>query len=451
MASGYSLRTKIAVSFAALGLVLVGLQALVTLYINNYQESQIIDQLVSDEMDALIEQYHRHQLLAPPRAETLRAYAVEAGAGERELRRWYRATWLTQRYVAHSAAERAGLPRELRNLEPGFHDVASGGERFRVEVRSVGPVTFFLAYDVTHHRNRVAQFHLLVAAAAAAAALAGAGLGLGLAGPLTRQVTDLANRVKRLRHGGPPEALAGHYPDREVAALARAFDDFQTRMASLLERERAFTADVSHELRNPLTAIQTSSELLLQGEDLPPKTRERVEKIARGAARLSELVNALLLLAREEAAGAGAEVDLMECLEEAVEPVQERLQAKGLQLLMDVPEDCRVRQPRNALLVVLSNLLVNAVSYTDQGSIWLRVRGQTIEIADTGRGVEPGQVADLFRRFYRGDTGRADGYGLGLAIVKRICDQSGWRIAIEPRAEGGTRVLLDLAPDLTKI
>ena len=72
-------------------------------------------------------------------------------------------------------------------------------------------------------------------------------------------------------------------------------------MGRLLERERAFTADVSHELRTPLTSIQTSCELMLEDRGLSPKARERLEKIDAAAARLADLVNAFLLMAREEA------------------------------------------------------------------------------------------------------------------------------------------------------
>jgi signal transduction histidine kinase len=138
-------------------------------------------------------------------------------------------------------------------------------------------------------------------------------------------------------------------------------------------------------------------------------------------------------------------VDLRECIEEVAEGVRERAVAKGLTLLVDAPESMPLRVPRRALHVVLSNLLANAVSYTERGTVALRTRGGTVEITDTGRGMAPDQLPELFRRFRRGDVrGVGEGFGLGLAIVKRICEQAGWHISIEPRAEGGTRVLLAL-------
>jgi signal transduction histidine kinase len=155
-------------------------------------------------------------------------------------------------------------------------------------------------------------------------------------------------------------------------------------------------------------------------------------------------VNAFLLMAREEADGISGEVDLRECIVEAAESVRERAEAKGLMLLVESGEAVRLRAPRRALQVVLSNLLANAVSYTERGSVTLSNRGGTVEITDTGPGVARDRIPELFRRFHRGDARGGDGYGLGLAIVKRICEQAGWTISVEPRDEGGTRINLVL-------
>lgn len=421
-------------------MLLVLLQAVAVFMINGYQEDELIDQIVSDEMEDLIEQYERREMVAGPPASTLKRFAVQGEGEHLNLRKWFRANWLTHSFIARGSDEIKVLPPELQPLPPGFHDIAVGRERFRVEVREIGSVHFYLAYSLEHHQDRLDQFRLAVAISVAGTAVVGILVALWLSGLLTRQVADLAARVERLDDGSADEVLERHYPDREVAALARAFDAFQRRMASLLERERAFTADVSHELRTPLTSIQTSSELMLDDEGLSPKSRERVAKIARASARLSELVNAFLVLAHEQAGGACSEVNLLACIDDAVEQVRERAEAKGLRLVVDVPGDLCVRAPVNALRVVLSNLLANAVSYTDHGEIAVGFAAGSVEICDTGSGMAPDKIPELFRRFRRGDAGRSEGFGLGLAIVKRICEQTGWQIAIERREGGGSCV-----------
>ena len=444
MAVRHSLRLKFAFTFALAGLVLVLVHAVAIHQLNRQQEAQLIDQIVSDEMEGLLEQYERQGRLDGPPYRALQRYQVRPDTEALSLRKWFRASWLVQGFVARDDAERAELPAGLGSLAPGFHDVGQGSDRYRVEVREIGSIVFVVAYSVSLHEERGWHFTSALALSAVITVLVTVLVGLWLSGRLTRQIVDLAHRVRQLdgKHAGEP--LERNYPEREVAELAAAFDGYHERTVRLLERERAFTADVSHELRTPLTAIQTTCELMLDDADLSARVRSRVDKISAATTRLTELVNAFLLMAREEADGISGEVDLRECIEEAAESVRDRAAAKGLTLLVESGAAVRLRAPRRALQVVLSNLLANAVSYTERGSVTLSNRGCAVEITDTGPGVTPDRIPELFRRFHRGDARGGDGFGLGLAIVKRICEQAGWRITVEPREEGGTRVSLAL-------
>jgi len=439
-----SLRLKFAFSFALAGVVLVLIHAVAIHQLNRQQEAQLIDQIVSDEMEGLLQQFERQGRIDGPPYRDMHRYQVRPDTEALSLRRWFRASWLIQGFVALDAGERSKLPPELRELAPGFHDVRRGDDLYRVEVREIGSVSFVIAYSVSLHQERGHQFTQALVFSAVSATLLTVLIGLWLSGRLTHQIVDLARRVRQLdgKQGSP--ALEQHYPEREVAELAAAFDAYHERTVRLLERERAFTADVSHELRTPLTAIQTTCELMLEDEEVSAKARNRVRKIFAATTRLTELVNAFLLMAREEADGISGEVDLRECIEEAADSVRDRARAKGLALTVDAVEHVSLRAPRRALQVVLSNLLANAVSYTERGSVALSSRGARVEITDTGPGMARDRIPELFRRFHRGDARGGDGFGLGLAIVKRICEQAGWDIAVEPRDEGGTRVVLSL-------
>lgn len=440
-----SLRLKFASTFAVAGLVLVLSHAVVIHQLNRHQEAQLIDQIVSDEMEDLLQHYQRHGTVDAQPYGKLQHFDVRPDTEALSLRKWFRASWLVHGYIVSDTDDRTQLPEELRSLTPGFHDAGSGSNLYRVEVREIGSVRFYLAYSIALHQERGQKFTWALVLSAALTLLVTVLIGLWLSGRLTRQIVDLASRVHRLDGPVTSDLLASHYPEREVAELAAAFDGYHERTVRLLERERAFTADVSHELRTPLTAIRTGSELLLDDPGLSRKGREQVERIVRGVDRLSGLVNVFLLLAREQDGGERCEIDLLECAEQAVESIRERAEAKGLSLDIDIPPGIVVNAPRNALQVVLTNLLGNAVRYTEKGSIHLTARAEALEIVDTGCGVEPGKIPDLFRRFRRGDSLSGEGFGLGLAIVKRICEQAGWQIGIEPRPEGGTRVLLTLA------
>ena len=441
----HSLRLKFASTFALAGLVLVLSHAVAVQQLNQHQEAQLVDQIVSDEMEDLMQRYERNGTVDDLPYSKLQHFVVRPDTEALSLRKWFRASWLVHGFIAREPDGWRLLPEELRELPPGFHDVVSDDNLYRVEVRKIGSVHFYIAYSLALHQERGRKFSWALMVSAGLTALVTVLMGLWLSGRLTRQIVDLAYRVRRLDGPAADNALASHYREREVAELAAAFDAYHKRTVRLLDRERAFTADVSHELRTPLTAIQTGSELLIDESCLSPRAREQVERISRGAARLSGLVNVFLLLAREQDGGVRDAIDLLECAGQAVESVRERAEAKGLALEVAIPPGIVVNAPRNALQVVLSNLLGNAVRYTEHGGIRLAAQANTVEIVDTGCGVEPGKIPDLFRRFRRGDSHSGEGFGLGLAIVKRICEQLGWRIGIEPRAEGGTRVLLTLA------
>lgn len=444
MAVRLSLRLKFAFTFALAGVVLVLIHVIAIHQLNRQQESQLIDQIVSDEMEGLLQQFERQGRLDGPPYRALHRYQVRPDTEALSLRKWFRASWLIQAFVALDASERSQLPEELRELEAGFHDIGRGDDLYRVEVREIGSVSFYVAYSVSLHQERGRHFTWALVLSAAISTLATVLVGLWLSGRLTHQIVDLAHRVRQLDGKHASHALEQHYPEQEVAELAAAFDAYHLRTVRLLERERAFTADVSHELRTPLTAIQTTCELMLDDAELSAKARSRVDKISAAATRLTELVNAFLLMAREEADGISGEVNLRECIEEAADSVRDRAVAKGLRLVVESSDQILLRAPRRALQVVLSNLLANAVSYTERGSVTLSSQGGTVEIVDTGPGVARDRIPELFRRFHRGDARGGDGFGLGLAIVKRICEQAGWRISVESGEEGGTRVSLAL-------
>jgi hypothetical protein len=122
----HSLRLKLALSFALAGLVLVLVHAVAIHQLNRQQEAQLIDQIVSDEMEGLLEQYERQGRLDGPPYRALQRYQVRPDTEALSLRKWFRASWLVQGFVARDDAERAELPVELRGLEPGFHDVGRG-------------------------------------------------------------------------------------------------------------------------------------------------------------------------------------------------------------------------------------------------------------------------------------------------------------------------------------
>jgi signal transduction histidine kinase len=257
-------------------------------------------------------------------------------------------------------------------------------------------------------------------------------------------VRDLAGRLAGLRPREHPAPLAADFPQDEVGTLAREFDAYQKRLADFVERERSFTADVSHELRTPLAVIEGATDVLLQDPALDEAMRTRLDRIARSVHEMSELVAALLLLAREEQEGRLESVcEADELLQQVVESHRQLVKHKPVTIRLDNRPGTRLPVHCTLLRVVLANLLRNALSHTSRGAVHIRLDVHGIRIEDTGTGIPREQIKRVFDRFY---TGTAGGSGIGLSLVKRICQRYGWKIDFTSREGQGTVFRLSFPP-----
>jgi signal transduction histidine kinase len=399
------LRLRIAVALAAVCLVVVAGLGITLYQASEAMEDALVDQIVGEELDFLIER----GASAPP--------ASRNGPN-------------LQYFVVRSARDYEGIEPKFRNLDPGSYSVMiPSGER-RVGVRDVGDVRYIVAYDPGPHETREHRFKLLLLSAMGAGAVVAVAMGYWIAGLLTRQLTELSARVPLLQLDAPHTPLERPDQGPEIAALARALDRYHEHIAEMMRREQEFTADASHELRTPLTAIRTSCELLATEARMSDKGRARLEMIAVAAEQMTERIDALLYLAREHPPTALEDVPLRDCVHQAATTCRDEMLHKGLEFEVRIDPQARVRLDRKALQIVLCNLVRNAVRYTERGYVRVSYDDQRLTVADSGRGISPQQLPQLFERYYRGG-GDADGLGLGLAIVRRICDELGWKIEVK--------------------
>jgi signal transduction histidine kinase len=231
------------------------------------------------------------------------------------------------------------------------------------------------------------------------------------------------------------------FPRDEVGELATACDRYLDRLRGFIERERAFTADVSHELRTPLAVIKGAAEVLEGDDGLSERARDRICRIDRAAAEMSDITSALLLLAREEAAAPPQTSCAVEAvLGEVVEKHRYLLQGKPVDLALTVDGAESLPVEQTLLAIVLGNLVRNAFMYTHRGLIRIRLDCTGVSIEDTGTGMAEEEVARAFERYYR--RGAGHGEGIGLSLVKRICDRYGWDVSISSKEGHGTTVRL---------
>jgi signal transduction histidine kinase len=155
-------------------------------------------------------------------------------------------------------------------------------------------------------------------------------------------------------------------------------------------------------------------------------------------------IEMLLHLARSQASGARETVAVAECVSNAIQPLLADIAAKGLAFENAVPVQATLTLNRQALDIVLTNLLRNAVMYTQRGHIRVSLGDGCLTVADSGIGIPAAQLPHIFGRFHRGNA-HGEGFGIGLAIVKRICDQHGWHIEAESVPARGTTFRLRLS------
>ncbi len=254
---------------------------------------------------------------------------------------------------------------------------------------------------------------------------------------------------KHPRFNAPKSAHA----TAELAVLAAALESSTRRLDEAFIQQRVFVNDAAHELKTAVTIIKSSLQLL---SSRPRSTREYargLESCMADCARMEELVQRMLQLARfeREPARGSVECDVAEVARDVATQMERLAEIREVAIAVQAPSSAPTRLESDACASLLANLLLNAVQHTPAGgsvtATILLGTDVTVEVRDTGRGIAPEDLPHLFERFWRGDNSRArttGGAGLGLSICKAIVDSCGGEIAVNSRLGEGTSVTVRL-------
>ncbi len=242
----------------------------------------------------------------------------------------------------------------------------------------------------------------------------------------------------------------------EVNGLVIAFHDI-TEIRRLERMRSEFIANVTHELRTPVTSVKGFTETLMQEENLedPRLVKEFLEIIDREAERLNRLISDLLELTKIEYQGLikFVPVDVKELIEEVTKKLDPQIKKKKLQLSLGIPDSpTYILGDEDKLCQVLLNLLDNSIKYTPEGGhVKITLQEQEKEILvvveDTGIGIPREEISRVFERFYRVDKARSrkmGGTGLGLAIVKHVIEAHHGKVWVESSLGQGSRFYFTL-------
>lgn len=332
------------------------------------------------------------------------------------------------------------IPEAFRGVSPGFTEVVSNDDAYYVYLRQIESEQYMLVEEQQEFEARETALFGVVLAGFLLSIVGAWGLGRLMADKVMAPVSRLAQQVRhrdQLHALAPPLAL--QYPDDEVGHLAAAFDSTLGQLRQSLERERLFTSDVSHELRTPLMVILGACELLVQA-DIPAKSRMQAQRIERAAQEMHELVATFLMLARarpDQTAFVGT-ARLKDVAHDQAERWQPLFLEKGLEFSLHAEAADSGEYNPTLLGSVMSNLLRNALHYTEAGSVRLVIGSDGFRVEDTGVGVPVEQQERIFQPFVRGEEGRGEGLGLGLSLVRRICTHQGWTVELKQHPPQGS-------------
>ncbi len=277
---------------------------------------------------------------------------------------------------------------------------------------------------------------------------------------VAKRIKQLADSARRINEGELTEEIvvesrASEFQDLAISlnGMASTFRNDIEKLQRLIRIQNEFLGNISHEVRNPIFAINGYLEAL-GSETLTEAQRTRYAKKGVGNLdRLTNLFSELIEIARleyREDLISREPFGLLELAHDIIETAKPKAATKGLALSLE-SEPLKVVADRNRIRQVMTNLVENGIAYTDRGTVSCTISefqgNAMIEVIDTGKGIAPEHLERIFERFYRVDAARSrkhGGSGLGLSIVHQILQAHGQQINVESQVGVGTRFWFEL-------
>jgi two-component system, OmpR family, heavy metal sensor histidine kinase CusS len=311
--------------------------------------------------------------------------------------------------------------------------------------------TLQVAVDLTQEQVVLGRQRIWVWTVLAAALIFCPAVGSAIARRGTRSLREVANTARRISSRTLSERIRVERYPLEVRVLASAFNAMLERLEESFDRLSRFSADIAHELRNPVNNIRGEAEVALARVRTPEVYTEVLASCLEESVRLSELIDSLLFLARSESPGDHLNrtpEDLGRLLTGLHDYYDALASEIGVTLTVSGGDGVLVEVDKALLQRALGNLVSNALAHCSRGDeVGLSAQQQAgkicIEIRDTGSGISASALPRVFDRFFRADPARSrnsGGVGLGLAIVQQIVFLHGGEVHIASQPGQGTTV-----------
>ena len=407
--SRLSLRARVALTFAFLGLVVSTCVSLAAVHFSDSYVHRLIEEMLRVEGEYLSERFAEDGRTPHPR--TRHFYVYREGASGRD-----------------------NPPQELTTLDPGVYEITGDHGERHVAVYIVNKLRLYVVLDIGLESARERRLMRDLIALVVFGTLLSAWLGWLWAGRAVAPVRRLARQVEVLEPSRRGVAkLAPDFATDEVGALAQAFDRYQEKLYEFVRRERAFTADASHELRTPLAVIRGAIEVMLDSGNCNKVDELRLKRIQRGSDELRDLLDALLLLARsDDRDGDGPTDDVDAIVTSLLRERADALHERHLQVEHTANPGVAVTAPQREVKVVIGNLLRVVTQFAEGGILRVQLSAQALLIAHD-------RSADTAPPIMQASA--AGERVLGLGMIRRVCERRGW-ILDENSGDGGERAFM---------
>jgi signal transduction histidine kinase len=255
--------------------------------------------------------------------------------------------------------------------------------------------------------------------------------------------TRLVNRKFPFRETLPPIKTT----TSDFIYLDKCLVDLMKKITDAFDKEREFTSNASHELMTPISILQNKFENMIVESEVSEDLQDKIIGMMNTLTRLKKIVRSLLLISRIEndQYTKSDTINISHLIKEVIEELSDKLEAKGLQVKINIPENLEIAHMNQDLIFQLFyNLVNNAIRYNkENGSIVIRAKKQPdlaciVYIEDTGNGIHGDELQLIFNRFKKARRAAKDGYGLGLSIVKSIADYHSLNIKVDSVVNEGT-------------
>lgn len=358
----------------------------------------------------------------------------------------------TSRLIIRSA----GAPETaLTTFEQGFSDQTVGPQQWRtyVHIDREQQRVIMVAQEQLLTQHLIREIVIRLISPIALGFLILLGLFYFLIRRSLRPLAEL-NQAIALRSPIDLQPIELHHAPKEIAPVVHSINTLMHSLEESLNKERHFTGNAAHELRTPLSVIDTLTQTAIKTQDL-----SLLPKIKNATDHARRQIEQLLTLARLDANAGLSQVqsvNLYACAQNVIADLY-NIHRKNVAIELHGDTDTTVYSTQELMYILLKNIIENALTHTPEGSAGIQVQitrtpTPLISITDSGSGLAPAQLQRITERFYRAEQ-RHDGFGIGLSIVQRICQLHQAQLTIANRTDGSTglcvRIQLTEQPAVT--